>query len=252
MARACTLAHSQVSREWHRDRGLEIIIIFIFQELWTLPSRMSTASPRGTSPPLSTSLMTFSAPSTRPMEAAAQAALAHPSIITEKANPLLSTQRLNPLCLVSVNGGANMSLISLSFQMPRPALPPRSSGRRSRLAWRGTRWRLSVRSWRSARPRGRQGDRPRPRPRPPQPLTARPGQWARPGRLTRRLNTSFSSQSPSLPEWHHYHHYHHNWVNNNDPVTHRTWSKAGTSRWFSTKSVANLTIRRIQRRRLYE
>ena len=64
---------------------------------------MSTASPRGTSPPLSTSLMTFSAPSTRPMEAAAQAALAHPSIITEKANPLLSTQRLNPLCLVSVN-----------------------------------------------------------------------------------------------------------------------------------------------------
>ena len=193
--------------------------------------------------------MTFSAHSTRPTEAAAQAAPARPSIITEKANPLLSTQRLNPLCLVSVNGemvDGNILLISFFFQMPRPAPPPRSSGRRSRSAWRGTRWRPSARSWRSARPRGRRGDRPRPRPRPPQPRTAQPGQWARPGRLTRRLNTSFSSQSPSPPEWHHYH-YH--WVINNDPtVTHRTWSKAGTSRWFSTKSVANLTIRRLQRK----
>ena len=142
----------------------------------------------------------------------------------------------------------NIWLITFSLQMPRPAPPPRSRGRRSRSVWPGTRWRPSARSWRSARPSGRRGDRLRPRPRPPQPRTALPGQWARRGRRTRRPSTSCSSRSPSPPEWliiititewpimtQH-----------SDP--HRTWSKAGTSRWFSTKSVANLTIRRLQRK----
>ena len=125
----------------------------------------------------------------------------------------------------------------LLLQTPRPGQPMRGSGRRSRSAWRGTKWRRSARLWRSAKQKGRHGGRPRPLcPRPPPPPTARPGQWARPGTATRRPSTSSSSPSQSPPEW--------------SVMTQleQLPAQAGASRRFSTKSVANLTIRQLQRK----